>query len=194
MKRSWPRVKLRECLKQVSRPERVDPAKTYQMLGAHWYAQGLYIKATLTGANIRASKVYRVEKGDFVYNRLFAWKGAFALASEADDGCYVSNEFPCFTVRRDRIDGKYLWLYFSRRAVWDEALGLSSGGTPTSRNRLKEERFLSLKILLPPLEEQRRIVAFQAKVNALKKLQEETAKELDALMPAILDRALKGEL
>jgi len=46
--------------------------------------------------------------------------------------------------------------------------------------------------------EQRRIVAeldaLQAEVEALKHLQAETAAELDALLPAILDRAFKGEL
>ena len=34
----------------------------------------------------------------------------------------------------------------------------------------------------------------QAEVDALKRLQAETAAELDALLPAILDRAFKGEL
>jgi hypothetical protein len=33
-----------------------------------------------------------------------------------------------------------------------------------------------------------------AEVDALKRLQAETAAELDALLPAILDRAFKGEL
>ena len=34
----------------------------------------------------------------------------------------------------------------------------------------------------------------QAEVDALKRLQAETAAELDALLPSILDRAFKGEL
>ncbi len=54
------------------------------------------------------------------------------------------------------------------------------------------------RILVPPLPEQRRIVseldALQAEVDALKRLQAETAAELDALLPAILDKAFKGEL
>ena len=36
--------------------------------------------------------------------------------------------------------------------------------------------------------------ALQAEVDALKRLQAETVAELDALLPAILDRAFKGEL
>ena len=55
-----------------------------------------------------------------------------------------------------------------------------------------------LPIPVPPLAEQRHIVAeldaLQAKADALKKLQTETAAELDALLPSILDHAFKGDL
>jgi type I restriction enzyme S subunit len=36
--------------------------------------------------------------------------------------------------------------------------------------------------------------ALQADMDALKRLQAETTAELDALLPAILDKAFKGEL
>ena len=53
-------------------------------------------------------------------------------------------------------------------------------------------------LVLPPLPEQRRIVAeldaLQAQVDALKALQTETAAELDALLTSVLDKALKGQL
>lgn len=56
----------------------------------------------------------------------------------------------------------------------------------------------SVPVPVPSLPEQRRIVAYldglQAKVDQLKQLQEQTAAELDALLPSILDRAFKGEL
>jgi type I restriction enzyme, S subunit len=55
-----------------------------------------------------------------------------------------------------------------------------------------------VRIPVPPLAEQRRIVAeldaLQAEVDALKELQRQTSKELDALLPSILDRAFRGEL
>jgi type I restriction enzyme S subunit len=48
------------------------------------------------------------------------------------------------------------------------------------------------------IEEQRRIVAYlddlQARVDALQALQAATAAELDALLPAVLDKAFRGEL
>jgi type I restriction enzyme S subunit len=52
--------------------------------------------------------------------------------------------------------------------------------------------------LLPSVGEQAQIVenldALQAKLDAVKALQAETAAELDAMLPAILDKAFKGEL
>jgi len=59
-------------------------------------------------------------------------------------------------------------------------------------------RIENLNVPLPPLEEQRRLVAYldglQAQVSALRAVQAETERELSALMPSVLDRAFKGEL
>jgi type I restriction enzyme S subunit len=181
----WPMVALGELLRRVKRRELVEPSKTYDILGAHWYAKGLYTKHSKPGSQIRARYVYRVEQGDFVYNRLFAWKGSFAIATQENDGCHVSNEFPCFVANRERLDGQYLWYYFSRASAWNEALGLSSGGTPTSRNRLKEAKLLAMHIPLPPPEEQRRIVArieeLATKVEAARALRQQAATQIDRL-------------
>lgn len=187
---SFPMVAMGEVLTSVSRPESIDPEKEYRILGAHWYAKGLYIKDIKSGSGIQATKVYRIEKGDFVYNRLFAWKGSFAVATNENHGCYVSNEFPYFKVDSDCANSKYLWLYFSRLSIWEEALGLSSGGTPTSRNRLKEEKFLAMQISLPPLAEQHRIVAcieeLAAKIEEARGLRRQTVAEIEALLNACL--------
>jgi type I restriction enzyme S subunit len=56
----------------------------------------------------------------------------------------------------------------------------------------------SLSLPIPGLAEQRRLVAemaaLQAELDALKGLQAETATELDALLPSVLDKAFRGEL
>lgn len=68
----------------------------------------------------------------------------------------------------------------------------------TGQANVNATKLKALPIALPPLAEQRRIVAeldaLQAEVDALKRLQAETAAELDALLPAVLDRAFRGEL
>jgi type I restriction enzyme, S subunit len=68
----------------------------------------------------------------------------------------------------------------------------------TTRNQVSVMKQVNLWICLPPLDEQRRIVAYlnglQAKVNELRELQSASGEELSALLPSILEKAFKGEL
>jgi len=63
---------------------------------------------------------------------------------------------------------------------------------------VSQKKINPLIIPVPPISEQQRVVgeldALQAEVDALARLQAETAAELDALLPSILDKAFKGEL
>jgi type I restriction enzyme S subunit len=68
----------------------------------------------------------------------------------------------------------------------------------TNIRNLRFNEYLAILIPLPPLAEQRRIVAeleaVWARVNALKEAQAETDSELQRLERAILDKAFRGEL
>jgi type I restriction enzyme, S subunit len=70
--------------------------------------------------------------------------------------------------------------------------------TQTTIPHLTGVKLKAYDIYLPPLDEQRRIVAYlddlQGKVNELRELQSASGEELSALMPSILDKAFKGEL
>jgi type I restriction enzyme S subunit len=75
---------------------------------------------------------------------------------------------------------------------------IQGGKVETARPNISLGDLRELVLPVPPLEEQRRIVVYlddlQTKLDALKCLQTETAAELDALMPSILERAFRGEL
>lgn len=96
-------------------------------------------------------------------------------------------------------NGKLLPEYLSAMfwALNRRILALVEKSTHDTR-KLETTKLLDTKLSLPPLPEQRRIVAeldaLQAEVDALKRLQAETSAELDALLPAILDRAFKNAL
>jgi hypothetical protein len=96
---------------------------------------------------------------------------------------------------RDTVLVDYLYRYFQSPAYW---IQIADEKTGTGQPNLNGSKLAKLKVPVPPLPEQRRIVAYldglQAQVDALKKLQSETAAELDALIPSILDRAFRGEL
>ena len=194
---SWAKVRLEHLLNKVSQPVTVEPVEEYNILGMRWYARGLYIKAVKRGSNIRAKKLFKVKTGDFVYNRLFAWKGSFGVVDDISNGCYVSNEFPCFEVDSAKLNARFLHLYFSQEPVWCKALGLSSGSTPISRNRLKEDKFLSMTIPLPPLPEQRRIVEkiqeLTAKIEEAKGLRREAIESAETVVDSALSQIFNRE-
>ena len=68
----------------------------------------------------------------------------------------------------------------------------------TGIRNLRFKEYLQLEIPLPPLPEQKKIVAYldnlREKVEKLKKFQEEQLKDLEGLKKSILDKAFKGEL
>lgn len=76
-----------------------------------------------------------------------------------------------------------------------QMLELSTG---TTFPNLSGEKLRQLEIPVPSLTEQQRIVAYLdrllARLTVLKEEQEGTAKELEALMPSVFDKAFRGEL
>lgn len=70
--------------------------------------------------------------------------------------------------------------------------------TQTTQPNINLKNLDKLKIPIPSIKEQKDFVEYlediQAQISSLKHLQIQTATELDALLPSILDKAFKGEL
>jgi len=169
----------------MARPIRVEAGVSYRSLGVKWYAKGLFIKEPLNGSEIKATRLFLVEKDDFIYNRLFAWKGSFAVAGPEHVGCVVSGEFPIFRINPKRLSLMYLMAFFSSPWLWEMIAGHSSGTAEVSRLRLKEDAFLRLTIPLPPLGDQERIVKRLDEADELRKLRAQADQRTDVLIPAL---------
>lgn len=185
----WPSVPLGDLVTQVTRPERVDPEKNYRLLGVRLDGAGPFLRETKTGAQSSAATLSRVEDGDFIYSRLFAWRGAFGLITPELAGCYVSNEFPTFTCDPDRLEARYLNYFFRLKPTLAAVEEKCTGSTPLTRNRFKEQFFLASKIPLPPLAEQRRLVGSISRVSAHVQSTEQLFAESWASLEALLASA-----
>jgi type I restriction enzyme S subunit len=156
--RGWKAGRFRDAVGIAEgRREAVSPTKTYKMLGVRWYGNGAFLREERVGETLSAHHVYKVQFGDVIYNRLFAWKGSFAIINEKLDGCHVSNEFPLFATKLDRVDPEFFLRVLNSPTTSKRADAFSTGTTSISRNRLNEEDFLHFPVLLPPVEEQRAI-------------------------------------
>ncbi|MGH8067387.1 MAG: restriction endonuclease subunit S [Candidatus Entotheonellia bacterium] len=192
----WRRVRLGDVLEQVRRFEPLKPDHEYQLLGVKWYAEGVFERERRLGRAVAARQLNRVEAGDFLYNRLFAWKGSFAVVGSGYAGGYVSGEFPVFRAKPGTVLEEFIYRYFSRPQVWKQIEHQSTGTTSVSRNRWKEEQFFAWHISLPPLREQERIVAIlRAVEEAIKANEEVIARTRDlktALGHEVLTHGLPG--
>src|SRR5438132_8465694 len=160
MKHAWKKALLSELLEPVTRREPVQPFEEYRLLGIRLEGGGPFHRETKMGSQIRAPNLSRVSTGDFLYSRLFAWRGAFGCIGPDLDGCYVSDEFPTFVPVSGEIDIEFLRLWFRLPSTISKVEECCMGSTPLTRNRFKEPFFLGMEISIPPIEEQRRIVDF----------------------------------
>lgn len=188
----WPTVKLECVLDQVSDGHPVHADRQYPNFGIYSFGRGLFKKTPISGTATSAKTLYRVCAGNFIYSRLFAFEGAYGLVPEEFDGYFVSNEYPSFAIDQQIVHPEYLEIYFKSPKVWEEVSQLSSG-MGDRRRRIQPEQFLTHSIPVPPLDQQRRIVAEMSKVQEAISLHVEVGRELDALYRSMLTRAFRGE-
>jgi type I restriction enzyme S subunit len=116
------------------------------------------------------------------------WEGAVAICPVKLAGWFVSPEYRTFRCVADQARPGYLALLVRIEWFWGK-LGLATRGVGARRERTRPEQFLDVEISMPTLAQQAQGEHVFAGMDALKKLQGETASELDALMPSILDKA-----
>lgn len=155
----WTRARVGTLVGQVTTKIKAAAESEYKMAGVRWYGEGVFHRETVRGDGMSASQVTPLVPGALIYNRLFAWKASFAIVPREFTDYYVSNEFPQFVPDITRILPEYLYLFCTRETTIRAVNAASTGSAAVSRNRFKEEQFLGFEIPLPPLAEQKTIVA-----------------------------------
>lgn len=182
MKHNWERKRIGEFVKQSENSVALIPTETYSLLGMSLEGRGLFVREQKRGAEIGSKSLNKVVSGEFIYSRLFAWKGAFDFVKDDFEGCYVSDEYPSFLVDEKKADVKFLHYYFNQSKIWKEVEQYCIGVTKASRNRFKEKFFLNFEINLPTLKEQQRIISkiesVKQRIEQIKKLRAEQEKEI----------------
>ncbi len=168
----WPRVKLGDVLSLALTPERVKPESSYPALGVYGFGRGVITdKPTVRGQDIAAPVLFKVRAGQFIYSKLKAFEGAFAIVPPEADGRFVTSEFPTFDCDADRLDATYLAWLFRLPATWAK-LSEESMGIGARRERLHPEQVLRFQCVLPSVA-----------------IQQSVAKRLDDVAERIAKRA-----
>ena len=154
----WPRVSLGDLLTLERRPVKVLPDAQYAEIGTYSFGRGIFHKQPRSGLEVGNKDLYLIREGDFILQITFAWEGAVALASAAEDGMYGSVRFPTFRVDETQCYPPFLVSYFKLEEGRRQLVKISPGSA--GRNRvLSIKRIPEISVPLPSLAEQQRIVA-----------------------------------
>ena len=174
----------------VRRPVHVQAETSYPELGLRSFGKGTFHKPTLSGLDLGDKRVFCIQPGDLLFSNVFAWEGAIAIAQPEDANRIGSHRYMSCVVDPERATAPFLCFYF----LTQEGLSLIGSASPggAGRNRtLGIEALSKISVPVPPLKGQKWFNALLSEVNSLKQLHAETASDLDALLPALLDRAFK---
>lgn len=136
---------------------------------------------------------YKLEKDDILFARTGATTGKTYLVKE----CPMPTVFASYLIRlkvdKNKVFPDYVYIFFQSPQYWRQVIPY--GGAQPNMNA---QVLSKIQLPLPPLSEQKRIVAYlddlREKVEKLKKLQEEQLKDLEELKKSILEKAFSGEM
>src|SRR5437667_10239903 len=182
MSKEWPRVSLGDLIRLDRRPVKVEPQKLYQEIGIYCFGRGIFHKTPRTGFEVGDKDLFFMKEGDFILQVTFAWEGAIAIVSAAEDGMYGSTRYPTFRVDESRCVPQFLLNYFKTEQGLQQLVKICPGSA--GRNRvLSIKRIPEILVPLPPLAEQRRVVSriegLGAKIECAHELRRQAAEEAE---------------
>lgn len=181
-----PRVAMGEIAPLVRRPVVIDPDASYPELGVRSFGKGTFHKPSLPGIEVGTKKLFTVEAGDLVFNIVFAWEGAVAVAADKDAGRVGSHRFLTCVPDPNRATSEFLRFWF----LGEEgmlALGQASPGGAGRNRTLGIKALEAINVPVPSLDAQLWFDSLQAKARAAKVAQAEATAHLDQLLPAMLN-------
>jgi hypothetical protein len=163
----WEEVRLSSLIREVKRPVSVSSRVEYREIGIRSHGRGIFHKDPAPGSALGDKAVFWIEPGDLIFNIVFAWEGAVALAGPSEVGYIGSHRFPTFRVIADRADPRFL-LYFFQTEAGVFLLGENSPGGAGRNRTLDRAGLLKEKLRVPDLVVQKKLVRIlDAKVGAV---------------------------
>ena len=186
---AWTIVKLRNIAEQVRRPEVPQPGTPYRQIGVRLWGQGAYQRETIDGSETKYSALYKVRTGDIIVNKIWARNGSVSVITDDLDGSFGSSEFPTYAIDQSSLLPDWFYWFSKTNNLWAQCDKLSKG--TSGQNRLRPDQFLDVRLPLPPLDEQRRIVARLDRLQELIEKRREAIATVDADLDILLLKAFE---
>lgn len=170
-------VTLDSLLTQSGKRIVLESDKAYRQLNLKYNGGGVVVRkdVPILGKNIKTRRQTEVSPGQFLFSKIDARFGAFGVVPKELDGAIVTAEFPVFEVNTNKLMPEFLLLVMTSEEMVNYIKNMAQGST--NRKRLDVATFLSIKVPLPSLEEQKGMMdeyaVSQKKIRAKEKEQED---------------------
>ncbi|MDO8478471.1 MAG: restriction endonuclease subunit S [Candidatus Rokubacteria bacterium] len=182
MKREWPKVRLGEVLRHRKEFVTIDDLTTYRRPRVQLHAQGIVLRDEVPGTLIKTKQQQVCRAGEFLVAEIDAKVGGFGVVPEALDGTIVSSHYFLFDLDEAKLERGFLD-YFIRTLAFREQVEAQGS---TNYAAIRPADVLGYEIPLPPLAEQRRVVArieeLAAQIHEACTLRHQTAEETEVLV------------
>jgi type I restriction enzyme S subunit len=155
MSNGWPVVPLGQVVRHRKEFVTIDDTAEYKRCRVQLHAKGIVLRDLVRGAEIKTKDQQVCWRGEFLVAEIDAKVGGFGIVPEDLDGAIVSSHYFLFTIDDTELDRRFLD-YFIRTPAFREQVNAQGS---TNYAAIRPAHVLKYVIPLPPLPEQRRIVA-----------------------------------
>ena len=117
---------------------------------------GVILRDEVMGENIGTKKQFLVSEGQFILSKIDARNGAMGIIPSELDGAVVTQDFLPYDIDATKVNPQYFVLVCTTKQFVAFCQSCSSG--TTNRQRVDEAQFLNIKVPVPSLEEQNKLV------------------------------------
>ena len=182
----WKKVKLGEVLKEVN--ERNKGEKVKRVLSVTnsrgFVSQEEYFEGTVHSANISNYKIVR--KNQFAYNPSRVNVGSIDILKDYEEGA-LSPMYIVFEVDTTKLLPDYFKYYFQTNRFFENVKNNTQGSV---RNSLSFKALADFDYLLPPIEEQVKIIKILKNVESLIDINKKYIKNITKAKEEIFDNFL----
>ena len=149
-------MRIGEFLKRNKTAVSIQDGVKYKRVTIKVRNGGVVPRDEVMGENIGTKKQFLVSEGQFILSKIDARNGAMGIVPAELDGAVVTQDFLPYDIDTTKINPQYFVLVCTTKQFVEFCQSCSSG--TTNRQRVDEAQFLNIKVPVPSLAEQNKLV------------------------------------
>jgi type I restriction enzyme, S subunit len=188
----WETIEFQKALTVEDNPISLEDSKIYSRITVKRRHEGVVLRDKVTGEEILVKSQYKINSGDFVISKRQIIHNACGLIPKEFDGAVVSNEYTNLS-GTGLVDINYFDL-FAQTRLFKQTIAITTHGVDIEKYLFLDSEWLKLKMPVPPLPEQKKIIKIFSEINSIIETNSQYQKKLEKLKKGLMQQLLSGEV